>query len=189
MPCRSTDRCQTRAPARPAAAPAQACSERGHTAWVADRRGRRRATHRGHPVATCGTSGGRSGGRCRAGWRPRPGWCPVRNMRAARSNRRSIPLKSRCWPDGGWCAVVVTIGPPLPQPGLLRGLWHTSVSPYSENFLRRRFAPFGGLVQDAGQPPAFPRGALSLKGWPGARIGAGRWGRSGSWHRSGCPKG
>src|SRR6266487_2054447 len=56
-------------------------------------------------------------------------------MRAARSRRRSIPLKSRGSLVGGWCAVVAAISPPLPQPGLLRGLWHTSVSPYSEKLL------------------------------------------------------
>src|SRR6266496_1201266 len=63
---------------------------------------------------------------------------PCSNMRAARSRRRSIPLKSRGSLVGGWCAVVAAISPPLPQPGLLRGLWHTSVSPYSEKLLRSR---------------------------------------------------
>jgi hypothetical protein len=33
------------------------------------------------------------------------------------------------------------------------------------------------------------RSDLSPRGLPGARIGAGCWGRSGSWPRSGCPKG
>src|SRR6266700_6346098 len=61
---------------------------------------------------------------------------PCSNMRAARSRRRSIPLKSRGSLVGGWCAVVAAISPPLPQPGLLRGLWHTSVSPYSEKLFR-----------------------------------------------------
>src|SRR6266498_4071895 len=63
---------------------------------------------------------------------------PCSNMRAARSRRRSIPLKSRGSLVGGWCAVVAAISPPLPQPGLLRGLWHTSVSPYSEKLLSPR---------------------------------------------------
>src|SRR6266487_2068817 len=95
-------------------------------------------------------------------------------MRAARSRRRSIPLKSRGSLVGGWCAVVAAISPPLPQPGLLRGLWHTSVSPYSEKLLSRcagadRGCRSGRVVDGRGAAPFRGR----LHGGREARVDVG----------------
>ena len=84
---------------------------------------------------------------------------------------------------------------PLRQPGTRRSarnysaaaakLAASSASPGATHALFRE----PGQVARSLPGRAEPARVLSLRGLPGARIGAGCWGRSGSWRRSGCPKG
>ena len=84
---------------------------------------------------------------------------------------------------------------PLRQPGTRRSARNYSAAAAKLEASSASPGAVHALFREPGQVTrslpgrAEPARVLSLRGLPGARIGAGCWGRSGSWPRSGCPKG
>jgi hypothetical protein len=130
----STGRCRTRALGRLAAARVRACGAGGGPAWVCGRLGRRRAGRRGRLAATCGTSGGRSVGRCPGGGDLGLGGAALVHAGGAQAQAFHALEVAPC---SGWAACRgCGHRPLLPQPGCCgdygmqacRPIWRTSLA-------------------------------------------------------------